>query len=82
MKDMRRRYASSEQWEIEKTYYEQLPARFTVQKALYTSKRESFKEIAKKYNIGQEIVAILENIIRAEAETILIKGESDEHSKS
>ena len=74
--DMRRRYASGQQWEHEKEIYDvTIPLKFKVAKEQYLNRRERYTELKKKYKYDSDQFEILEKLIKNEVEEILIGKE-------
>lgn len=81
-KDLRSRFASEEQWKQEQEYYKTIAVQqFAVLKYFYQDRYEKYKEMAHVYHVGQEMIDVMERILRDDAEHVLI-GEEDEHTES
>jgi hypothetical protein len=82
-KDLRRRYATEEQWEEERKWYEKTAFEmFAVLKFFYQDRYEKYHELSNVYGIGKDNIAIMERLLKEEVESILIKGDDNEHTES
>lgn len=79
-KGLEQNHNTEQQWPewYEKITYES----FAVLKFFYQDRYEKYHELSEIYGIGKDNIAMMERLLKEEAENILIKGEDGEHTES
>ena len=80
--DLRRRYASEEQWAEERKWYESTAHQmFAVLKYFYQDRYDKYHELSKVYGVGRDNIEAIEKLLKGEAEKNLIEGDSNEQDE-
>ena len=79
--EMRKRFASEEQWESEKEHYEvTLPAEFMKLKAVFVKNKNRFAAAVAEHGRHKDTFNAILKIIEKEAETVLLGDEDGSES--